>query len=70
MEELKFYIQKAREINKKYGGRHIAIIDNKVIASGDSALEVFKKAKKKYPKRKPVLTYVPEKDTLVLIFNV
>jgi len=67
MEELKFYITKSREINKKYGGKHIAIIGNKVIASGDSALEVFKQAKKKFPRRKPVLTYVPEKDTLVLL---
>jgi len=69
MDELKFYIAKAREINKRYGGRHIAIVGKKVVASGNSALDVFKKAKKKYPKSKPVLTYVPKKDTLVLIVN-
>lgn len=70
MEELIFYLTKAREINKKYSGKHIAIIDNKVVASGESAKEVWLKAKRKYPKKRPVLTYVPEKDTLVLILNV
>ena len=46
-----------------------AIVGNKVVASGDSAISVLKKAKKMYPKKKPVLTYVTEKDTLVLILH-
>jgi hypothetical protein len=70
MKELTFYVMKAEEINRKYSGRHIAIVGNKIVASGDSALKVLKEAKKKYPKSKPVLTYVPEPDTLVLVLNV
>lgn len=69
MKELTFYVTKAEEINKKYSGKHIAIVGNKVVAFGDSAIEVLKKARKKHPQSKPVLTYVPEKDTLVLILN-
>jgi len=68
--EFEFYIKHSNEINRRYSGKHIAIIGNKVVASGDSAISVLKKAKLKYPKKKPVLTYVPEKDTLVLILHV
>ncbi len=68
-EEFEFYIKHSSEINKQFGGKHIAIVGHKVVASGDSAAEVLKSAKKKYPDKKPVLTYVPEKDTLVLIFD-
>ena len=65
--EFEFYIKHSGEINRRYSGKHIAIVGNRVVASGDSAMDVLKKAKQKYPKKRPVLTYVPEKDTLVLI---
>lgn len=65
-EELRFYIQDAEEINKKYSGKHIALIDNQVVASGDDPKEVWEQAKKKCPKKQPVLAFVPKEDTLVL----
>lgn len=66
MDELTFYVNRSNEINKKYAGKHIAIIGDKIIASGSSPLEVWKIAKKKYPNRIPTLAYVPKGDTLVL----
>ena len=36
---------------KKYGGKQVAILGNKIIASGNSLEEVLTKAKKKAPTR-------------------
>jgi hypoxanthine-guanine phosphoribosyltransferase len=66
MNELTFYVTNAEEINKKYSGKHIAIVDNKVVASGNDPKEVWEIAKKKHPKKKPVLAFVPKEETLVL----
>ena len=65
-DELTFYIKDAEEINKKYSGKHIAIVDNRVVASGSDPKVVWEQAKKKYPKKEPVLAFVPKEDTLVL----
>lgn len=51
---------------KKFRGKHIALIGEKVVAAGSSAKEVWERAKHKYPKSSPVLTYVPQKEALVL----
>ncbi|MFH1353405.1 MAG: DUF5678 domain-containing protein [bacterium] len=53
---------------KKYAGRWIAIVAQKIVASGNDAEKVYFQALKKYPKTKPSLAKVPDKQTL--IFNV
>jgi hypothetical protein len=67
--ELRFYVTSAREINKRFAGKHIAIIGDKVVASGKSPMEVWKRAKRLHPQGKPVLAFVPKDDTLVLILG-
>jgi len=54
----------ATEINKRFAGKHVAIIDGKVVASGKSPMEVWKRAKKVHPQKKPVLAFVPKDDIL------
>ena len=49
----------------KYIGKWIAIIDNKIIASGKNAKEVYDEAVKKSNK-KPLITRVPDKETMIL----
>lgn len=66
MKELAFYVTNAEKINRKYSGKHIAIVDNKVVASGDDPKKVWEAARKKHPGKKPVLAFVPKKETLVL----
>lgn len=66
MKELAFYVEKAEEINKKYSGEHIAIVDDRVVASGSDPKKVWEEAKKKNPKKTPVLAFVPKEETLVL----
>ena len=67
--ELQLYVSKARDINRRFRGRHIAIVGDRVVASGKSPIEVWERAKKEYPKSKPVLTYVPKGDALMSVPN-
>ncbi len=67
MKELQFFVTKALDINRRFRGKHIAIIGDKVVASGKSPLEVWQRARKAFPRRKPVLAYVPKEDALVLV---
>lgn len=65
--EFRFYVSKAPEINRRYAGKHIAIIGDRIVASGKSPLEIYKRAKRSHPQSRPLLAYVPKRGTLVLI---
>lgn len=67
--EFHFYVSKATEINRKFAGKHVAIIGDRVVASGSSPLDVWKKAKRLHPQGRPLLAYVPKRDTLVLVID-
>ena len=49
-----------------YLGEWIAVVDNEIVASGESAKEVYQKAKEKYPKREPFIMKIP-KETVMLL---
>ncbi|MEM2173279.1 MAG: DUF5678 domain-containing protein [Thermoproteota archaeon] len=63
--ELDYFASFPKEL-RSLRGKHVALIGKKVVASGDNAIEVYKKAKERFPDKKPVLTYVPREETLVL----
>jgi hypothetical protein len=46
MKELAFYVTNAEEINRKYRGKHTAIVGNKVVASGTTLKKSGKKQKR------------------------
>jgi ABC-type hemin transport system ATPase subunit len=50
----------------EYAGKWIAIVDGKVVASGDRADSVYDEAKRKYPDKEVMLAKVPTADTLIL----
>lgn len=51
----------------KYIGEWIAIVDDRIIAHGDDVKKIYNEAKAKYPKKRPLITKVPEKETMILI---
>jgi len=51
---------------QRYAGKWIAIVEQKVVASGDDAEKVYREAKTRYPEKKPSITKVPNKEILVL----
>lgn len=57
------------EEQKRYRGKDVAIVDGRVVAVGNSSVEVFKKARRLYPGKKPaeiILASVPEPEVLIL----
>ncbi|TMI34387.1 hypothetical protein E6H25_07385 [Candidatus Bathyarchaeota archaeon] len=63
--EFRFYVANAPEINRRYAGKHVAIIDDRIVTSGKSPLEVYKRAKKSHPQSRPFLAYVPKGETVM-----
>jgi len=51
---------------RKYAGKHVAIVDDKVVGVGGSAKEAYETAKKRFPKEIPLLAYIPTGETLIL----
>ncbi len=64
--EFRFYVSHASEINRRFAGRHVAIVGDRVVTSGKSPLEVWKRAKHFFHQSRPLLAYVPRRITLVL----
>ena len=50
----------------QYAGKWVALLDEQVIASGDTATQVLAVAKQKAPGRTPALAKVPTGEVLVL----
>jgi hypothetical protein len=54
---------------RKYLGKHVALVDGKIVASGRTSLEVFEKAQKKFPQKgsdEIELLFIPKGDLLIL----
>ncbi len=60
--EFEFYL---RTDLSKYKGKYVAIVGDKVVASGDNAKEVFEEAKKKTGKI-PTIAKIPKEEALIL----
>jgi len=59
--ELNWMSSHRKEV-EKYAGKWIAVLDNKILASGNSVKEVVALAKKKAARKLPLVTKVPRKD--------
>ena len=61
-----YLLAHSKEWSEKYAGKHIAMIDNKIVAVGKNRLEVYKKAVKNIPRNKKVgVYYLPSKDEIL-----
>jgi hypothetical protein len=49
----------------KYSGNWIAIIDKQVVASDKDPKQLVQKTKKKFPNKKPVITLVKDKLSIL-----
>ncbi|MBI2136203.1 succinyl-CoA synthetase subunit alpha [Candidatus Woesearchaeota archaeon] len=61
-QEFEFYVKADL---RQYEGKYVAIIGDKVVASGYNAKEVFDEAKKKTGKI-PTIAKIPREDALIL----
>lgn len=54
---------------RRYGGKHVAIVDDRVVAAGRNAVEAFDRARRKFPERRSGeigTLFVPKSDLLIL----
>jgi len=61
--EFDFYI---RADLSRFAGQYIAIVGEKVVASGSNAQTVWRQAKRRFPSSTPTMGKLPRADTLVL----
>lgn len=50
----------------RFAGQYIAIVGQKVVASGSNARTVWKQAKRRFPSSIPTIGKLPRAETLVL----
>lgn len=50
----------------RYRGRHIAILEGRVVSSGRNARDVWQRANRKHPGKDFLMAKVPEEDLLIL----
>ncbi len=57
------------EDQKKFAGKHVAIVEGIIVASGDTAKEAFQKARQLYPYKKTDeigLLFIPREEMMIL----
>lgn len=69
MLEKRFDLKFAHEMSKKYAGRFVAVVNEKVIAIGKNRLEVFHKAEEVVPPTEKigVFYFLTKKDMLTAL---
>lgn len=50
----------------KFSGKWIAILNKKVVASGENLKEMLREVKEKYPKQEPLIVRAPTEKLLIL----
>ncbi len=50
---------------KDYAGKWLAIIDKEIVAAGKNVNEIIHKTKQKYPTKKPFITKVKDKLSIL-----
>ena len=65
--EYNWLLKHSQILFEEYHGKHLAISGEQIIAVGESAIEVFKKAKKYKPTGKISITYIPTDEKTVTL---
>jgi hypothetical protein len=59
----------SREQQEQYAGKNVALVDGKIVASGKTSVEAFKKARKLFPDKLTEdigMLYIPKAELLIL----
>lgn len=65
MTEFEYILAHPAELDK-YLGLWVAVVGDKIVASSESAREVYEQARAAFPGREPFLMKVPREQVLVL----
>ncbi|MDI6856300.1 MAG: DUF5678 domain-containing protein [Candidatus Thermoplasmatota archaeon] len=64
--EQEWFARHAKEL-KKYEGKYVAVIDDKIVASSPNAGEAIENARKAFPDKVSLLIYVPREKELEML---
>ncbi len=67
MDAHEFLKKNSKELSKKYPGKYIAVVGEKLAAVNESAYKVFKKAKEKFPDKEVAIFYMPTDEEVVTL---
>lgn len=56
-----------KKIPPQFAGKYVAFVNDEIIASGKTTLEVYRKAKQLHPQRMASLMYVPTAKEMVTL---
>ena len=62
-------LKHSQEWSEKYPGKCVAVVGDKLVAVGRDRIEVYKKAKRKYPKEEISISYIPTPEETVTLLN-
>ncbi|MDI6735879.1 MAG: response regulator [bacterium] len=62
--DFKWLLKNMPELQEKFAGNWIAVVNEKVVASGKMASMVYEKLQDKYPQVEPFIYAVPEKEEI------
>lgn len=60
------YLMSVEDKLGNYVDRWVAVVEERIVAEGDTAREVFEKAKKQFPNKIPFIMKVPADDIMVM----
>lgn len=64
--DFKWLAKNMIKLQKKHAGQWVAVVSKKIAGMGKTAIEAYKKAKKKFPNNEPLLDVVPSRECLIL----
>lgn len=55
----------------RYFGKHVVVVDDEVFVAktGDEAVRILERVRKQYPQKKPILSYIPKEEALILFYG-
>lgn len=63
-----YLLKHSQELSQKYPGKSVAIVDDKLVAVDNSAVNAFRKAKAEFPNEEVCISYIPtQEETVTLI---
>jgi len=63
----KWIVEHFEELVDKYGGKYIAVVNEEIVAIGNSPSEVDRRARERFPEETPSIMHVPVKEALTCI---
>ncbi|RLG26749.1 hypothetical protein DRN76_00980 [Methanosarcinales archaeon] len=63
-----YLLKHSQELSEKYPGKYVAIVEDKLVAVNNSAVNAFRMAKEKFPGKEVCISYIlTEEETVTLL---